>query len=103
MYSQLVKMWSKLTKKKPVVIIYPSEYTEDKLEKLCGVFDAVGVKIVGLINSDLSSLEQTDFSGTLHLIRIQLNYTAHILIRSKESFLTKIDRMPRKQRSYSTK
>ncbi len=88
-YSQLIKMWSKLTKKKPVVIIYPSEYTEDKLEKLCGVFDAVGVKIVGLINSDLSSLEQTDFLGTLHVIRIQLNYTAHILIRSKESFLLK--------------
>ena len=88
-YSHLVKMWSKLTKKKPVVIIYPSEYTEDKLEKLCGVFDAAGVKIIGLINSDLSSLEQTDFSGTLHLIRIQLNYTAHILIRSKESFLLK--------------
>ena len=64
MYSQLVKMWSKLTKKKPVVIIYPSEYTEDKLETC--VFDAVGVKIVGIINSDLSSLEQTDFSDTLH-------------------------------------
>lgn len=88
-YSQLVKMWSKLSKKKPVVLIYPSEYTEDKLEKLCGVFDAVGVKIIGLINADLSSLEQTDFSGLLHLIRIQLNYTAHIFIRSKESFLLK--------------
>ena len=40
-YSQSVKMWSKIQKDKPVIIIYPSEYSEEKLGKLCGIFNAI--------------------------------------------------------------
>ena len=85
-YSQSVKMWSKIPKNKPVIIIYPSEYSEEKLGKLCGIFNAIGLKIVALVNSDLSSLEGTHFSKTLHLVRLQLNYTAQIRIESNETF-----------------
>ncbi len=85
-HSQLTKMWSKIPKDKPIVIIYPSEYTEEKLGTLCGIFNAIGLKIIALVNSDLSSLEETGFSNTLLLIRMQLNHTAQILIESNKTF-----------------
>ena len=86
-YSQLIKMWSKIPKDKPVVIAYPSEFTEEKLGKLCGIFNALGLEVLGLVNSDLSSLEKNGFTETLHLVRLQMNYTAQILIKSDQTFV----------------
>ena len=88
-YKQLQIMWSKLGNNKPVLIGYPSEYTEEQLGIICGIFESLNIKVKGLINTDLCSLSDLNINDKTHLIRLQMNHITHIELDSSNALSIK--------------